>query len=177
MVGHLLLVGMMGTGKSTVGREVATSSGRRFVDLDGVIEAEAGLSIAEIFVHEGEPAFRRRESEALAAVLASATGALVVATGGGCVLDAGNRRLLGQSGTVVWLRATPAVLVERLRAETGGIDARPLLAADDADAQLAALEASRAPLYAEVADHVVDVDHRSVGELASTILALVEEAS
>ena len=157
----------MGSGKSEVGRGLALVLGRRFVDCDELVAGAAGRSIPEIFEAEGEAGFRRRESEILAEVLASAE-PLVVATGGGVVTVAANRALL--SGAVVcWLRARPEVLAARLGDGSG----RPLLTGAEGDealmAELRELTAERDLWYDEVADVVLDADELSEREAASAL--------
>ena len=163
---------MMGSGKSESGLKLALVLGRRFVDCDELVATAAGCSISEIFATEGEVGFRRRESEVLADVLASAVPA-VVSTGGGAVTVAGNRALL--AGAVVCrLRARPEVLAARLGDGSG----RPLLASGDGGAaleRLRALVAEREPWYTEVADIVVDVDDLSVDGAVTAILARLGE--
>lgn len=143
---HLVLVGPMGAGKSSLGRRLAQRWGLAFVDLDREIEARAGADIAAIFASEGEAGFRRRESAALADVLAR--DACVIATGGGAVLDADNRALLRQRGFVAYLQIDVEEQLARLAADRS----RPLLAGVDRREVLTRLAAARAPLYAEVAD-------------------------
>jgi shikimate kinase len=147
---NLILVGPMGAGKSCIGRHLATRTGLHLVDLDDEIERRAGTSIGAIFEHEGETGFRRREHQALADLLAVDRPAdgLLLATGGGVVLDVGNRRLLRGRGFIVHLHAEPATQLARLAGDTS----RPLLQCDDRDAVLRELAEQRAPLYAEVAD-------------------------
>lgn len=147
----VVLVGLMGSGKSTVGKRVASALGVPFTDSDAEIERRSGCSVAELFADRGEPAFRALEAELVAELVEG--GPAVIATGGGAVLDPATRAaLLG--ATVVWLRATPAVLVHRI-ADDG---TRPLLA-DDPRGTLQRLASERDPLYREVADAVVDVDN------------------
>lgn len=165
--GHVVLVGMMGVGKSTVGRRLAAELGRPFSDSDEVIEARTGRTVREIFEHDGEPAFRRLEAEVLAEALA-APEPTVVAAAGGVVLDPGNRRRLRSAGTVVWLRAPVAVLVDRVA--TG--DHRPAVEVDAAGT-LSRMEVDRTELYTEVADVVVD-SSRPVDEVVALALRAVE---
>ena len=106
---HLVLVGLMGAGKTTVGEACAQRLGRAFVDVDQTVEAVAGRSVAEIFRTDGEAAFRDLERRAVADVAASPA-PLVIACGGGAVLDTDSRRALRETGFVVWLRATPTEL-------------------------------------------------------------------
>jgi shikimate kinase len=143
---HLVLVGPMGAGKTTLGRRIARARGLAFVDLDREIETRAGADIPTIFAQEGEAGFRRREREALAAALAGP--ACVLATGGGAVLDADSRALMRRRGFVVYLQ----IDVEAQLARLAGDRSRPLIAGDDRETVLRRLAAERAPLYAEVAD-------------------------
>ncbi|QGG97046.1 shikimate kinase [Actinomarinicola tropica] len=154
----------MGAGKSTVGVRLAELTGRRAVDLDAHIAERAGRSIPEIFAAEGESAFRRRERDALAAVL-SGVGDVVVAAGGGAVLDPESRVRLADA-TVVWLDAPADVLIDRI----GDTASRPLLAGDDPLGALARTLDERRPLYDEVADLRIDVATRTPDEVASRIL-------
>lgn len=162
---HLVLVGMMGAGKSTVGRVVAERLGRRLVDSDERIEERTGKTVREIFATDGEAAFRTLETEALREALA-APEATVIAAAGGVVLREENRRLLRSSGArVIWLSADPRVLVERV---ASGMH-RPLLD-DDAAGTLQRMWDEREALYREVADAIVSVDGRSINEVAEAVL-------
>jgi shikimate kinase len=165
---HVVLVGMMGAGKTTIGRGVAEALGRPLVDSDEQVEARTGRTVREIFETDGEPAYRALEREALRAAL-DAPEPAVIAAAGGVVLDPVNRMALAAAGTVVWLRADPAVLAARVDNDQ---DHRPLLA-DDPDGTLRRLDAERRALYAEVADHVVDVDDLDPDQAAAAVLALV----
>jgi shikimate kinase len=151
-VGHVVLVGMMGAGKTAVGRRLAQSLGRPFVDVDVHIEGTTGHTIAELFERDGEAAFRDEEAAALTEVLNGPRGS-VVATGGGAVLREDNRRLMRERGTVVWLRARP----ETLAARVGSGDERPLLTGDPLGT-LTRLADERAAAYADAAQLIVDVD-------------------
>lgn len=168
--GHVVLVGMMGVGKTTVGEALAARLGRPFLDSDAEVEARTGRTVREIFAAEGEAAFRALETAVLAEALARPEPA-VVAAAGGSVGDPANRERLRAAGTVVWLRASPGLLAER----TAGGDHRPLLEHDPAGT-LARLAAEREPLYREVADLVVDVDDRPAGRLVDHLTALLRAA-
>ena len=148
--GNLFLVGLMGAGKSTLGRTLARRLGKRFVDADHELETRTGVAIATVFEVEGESGFRDRE-EVLCAEL-TALSDIVLATGGGVVLREASRQHLRERGTVLYLHAPPEILWQRLR----GSRHRPLLQTTDPRTRLAELYAARDPLYREVAHHVVE---------------------
>ena len=150
---NIYLVGLMGAGKTTIGRQLARRLGRRFYDSDQEIVARTGVPIPTIFEIEGEEGFRRRES--LAIVELTAGSDQVLATGGGVVLNPDNRRLLHDTGWVVYLNVPPALLFERTRHDRN----RPLLRVDDPLAKLEELHSVRDPLYREIAHCVVDGSH------------------
>jgi shikimate kinase len=167
--GNLFLVGMMGAGKTTVGRLLARRLRRAFLDSDHEIESRCGVPVPVIFDIEGEPGFRAREAQVIAEL--TAREGVVLATGGGAVLDAENRRCLATRGTVVYLHAPPANLYERVRHDRN----RPLLATPDPLAKLESLYVERDPLYREVADLVVDTGMQSAQTLARHLLGRLEE--
>lgn len=156
----LWLIGMMGSGKSTVGQALAARTGKPFLDTDLLVEDAAGLAVAEVFEEEGEAAFRIRESEAIraAAVIAEA----VVATGGGAVLLDDNVRSMKSSGVVVWLQADPVTLAARIGHTTG----RPLLVDVDVADRLSVILEGRKSAYETAADHIVATDESTVEEVA-----------
>src|SRR5215831_10055507 len=154
----IALIGLMGAGKSSVARALGERLGVGVADLDGMIEAREGCSVAELFERAGEAWFRRRESELLAEALRS--GVQVVACGGGVVLDPERRRTLRERCRVVWLEASPAVAAARVEA-AGGVRVRPLLAGEPTRERLSQLLLDRAPLYAEAAHVRVSTDGRT----------------
>jgi shikimate kinase len=162
----IALVGLSGTGKSTVGRLLAARLGWPLLDTDVLVVAEAGCSIAHLFATAGEPHFRARETAALQTALGE--GQRVVATGGGIVLAPQNRAMLKERAFVVWLDAPTELLVARLQAHD---EERPLLAAGMVE-RLEALRAARETLYAEVADMHVNTAERSAEEIAQEIRAM-----
>ncbi|MDE0802368.1 MAG: hypothetical protein OSA99_03500 [Acidimicrobiales bacterium] len=164
---HLVLVGLMATGKSTVGRILADALGRPLRDSDDQVEAMTGRSVRAIWQTDGEAAFRLFETAALAEALAEATPS-VVAGAGGVVLAEENRVLLAADHVdVVWLRAAPETLVARVTAAAD--EHRPLLD-DDPAGMLERMEADRRALYESVADRIVDVDDRTPDAVAAAIL-------
>ena len=155
---------MMGAGKTTVGQALARRLGVPYYDSDAQVEQRTGRTVPEIFAQDGEAAFRAEEREALADAVGS-DGAAVVSVAGGAVLDPGNRRVLREGGRVVWLRAGVDTLTRRVGDGSG----RPLLG-DDPGAALARLYEIRRPLYAEVADVVIDVDDLGPDEVVERIV-------
>lgn len=160
---NLYLVGPMGAGKTTIGRRLARHLGMPFFDLDSELEKRTGADVSLIFDVEGEPGFRRRES-GLLKELAARNGALI-ATGGGSVLEAENRRVMRHSGHVIFLKASVDQQLQRLERDKQ----RPLLQTPDRRQRLNALARARDPIYEELADLVVQSDGRSVPAMARWI--------
>lgn len=154
----------MGAGKTAVGRQLARSLGRDFHDADAEVEKRTGVDIDFIFEKEGEAGFRRRERDAL--VQLTELENIVLATGGGAVLDPENRSNLGARGLVVYLAASVSQQLERTRHSRN----RPLLQTDDPSTRLTELAAIRDPLYAELADITVQTDRRHVKSVVNEIL-------
>jgi shikimate kinase len=162
-VGNIFFVGLMGAGKTTVGRLIAKHLNKNFYDTDHEIERRTGVNIPLIFELEGEAGFRRRES----AVIAELTHAdnIVLATGGGAVLLAENRTNLKANGTVVYLRANVNELWLRTRNDKN----RPLLQTENPREKLQMLYEERDPLYQEVASIIVDTGGQAVGNIVHEI--------
>ena len=161
---NIFLVGLMGAGKTTIGRQLARRLGKRFVDSDHEIEARTGASVPWIFEIEGEPSFRRREADMIRDL--SKQDNLVLATGGGAVLDPASRALLAERGTVIYLRAAIGSILQRTSHDKN----RPLLQTADPRAKLEELLAARDPLYREIADLVIDTGRPNVQSMVQTIL-------
>ena len=165
---NVFLVGLMGAGKTTIGRILARKLGLRFMDSDHEIEARTGASIPWIFEIEGEPSFRRREAD----VIRELTGQqdLVLATGGGAVLDPDSRAFLKARGTVIYLRTTVHNILQRTAHDKN----RPLLQTADPRKKLEELMAVRDPLYMEIADVVIDTGRPNVQSMVQSILTQLE---
>lgn len=161
-----VLVGFMGAGKSSVGKELARRLKGEFVDVDDRIEADAGKSVGEIFAAEGEGAFRKRERRAIRDAV-SVPGR-VIATGGGAFQDAANRRLLKAYAPVVFLDVSPATVVRRLARDAS----RPLLSGEDREKTVTELLTRRRRTYLE-ADFRVSTEHRTPREVAAKVFALL----
>jgi shikimate kinase len=160
----IALIGMMGAGKTEAGRLLAARLGWPFHDSDAEVERAAGCTVAELFARDGEAQFRERERAVIARLLDGAR--LVLATGGGAILDADTRVLLRERTLTIWLDAAPAVLGSRV----GGAEDRPLLRGGDRETVLARLLEERRPFYAE-ADVHIPTDGRSLAHVVDAIMA------
>jgi len=165
---NIFLVGMMGAGKSAVGRHLAAQLDRTFFDTDHEIESRTGVSIPTIFDVEGEAGFRKREEQMIDEL--SQLSGVVLATGGGAILCASTRMLLKERGFTIYLHAKVADLWHRTKNDRN----RPLLACDDPRQRLEDLLAARDPLYREIADLVVETGRPSVTRLVASIAELLE---
>ena len=167
---NIFLVGMMGAGKTTVGRGLARQLHKTFHDTDHAIEERTGVRIAVIFEIEGEAGFRKREAD----VLSQLTGLenVVLATGGGAILDPCNRDSLTSRGFVIYLHAPPKELWQRTRHDKN----RPILRTADPRARIQELYEFRDPIYRQVADLVVDTGRQSAGTLVTQLLDLIDPA-
>jgi shikimate kinase len=170
---HLVLIGLMGAGKTTVGRRCAEALGRPFVDTDDLVTAQAGATVPEIFAAEGESGFRDRERSAITDAVASPE-PLVIACGGGAMVDVANRRAVRDAGFVVWLACAPDELATRV--ERDGTASRPLLAGGPTAATLARLEGLRAGTYEQAADARVPTDGHDVDAVTRSVLAAYRSA-
>jgi shikimate kinase len=169
----LTFVGYRGTGKSTVARQIATRVGWRWVDADAVIEERAGCSIRRIFAEQGEPAFRALEQTVLAELLAEDE--LVIAAGGGAVLDPQTQDAMRRSGPVIWLTASIETILRRLAEDGSTRERRPSLTELDLQTEVDRLLAVREPLYREVSTFSVATDGRTPADIADEIVARLPE--
>lgn len=168
--GRVFLVGMPGSGKSTIGKRLASKLGYRFIDADRELEARCGVPIPTIFDLEGEEGFRRREAALIEDI--SHVEGIVLATGGGAILREENRRVLHERGFVIYLETPIAELMHRLRNDTQ----RPLLAGGDPRRKLEALAQVRLPLYASVAHLTIASARQSAQALTLSIMARLPPA-
>ncbi|WP_412034088.1 shikimate kinase [Pollutimonas sp. M17] len=165
----VFLVGMMGAGKTTIGRHLARSLHREFMDLDHELEARCGVRVSLIFDIEGEEGFRRRETAALDEC--SRKPGIVLATGGGAVLAAQNREYLKERGVVVYLRASADELFRRLARDRS----RPLLQTADPQGRIRELIAQREPLYASIADLTIETGAMPVAQVVRALVPMLQQ--
>jgi len=168
---RLILIGVRGSGKTSVGRRVAARLGWTFVDTDERIQQRTGRTIREIFATDGEPAFRALESAALVESLA--TDRCVISAGGGAVIAADNRQRIRATGLCIWLTAPAAELHRRLQQDAATGAQRPPLTAASGVEEIEQVLAARTRLYAETAHHVIDTAGRSIDAVAEHVLALL----
>jgi shikimate kinase len=160
----IFLIGPMGSGKSAVGRQLARALGMPFIDSDQEIEKRTGVDVPMIFEREGEEGFRRREHDVIAELTSRER--IVLATGGGAVLDADNRRHLAERGWVVYLETSVAQQVER----AGRTRHRPLLRGVDPGQRLQELMQIREPLYRAIADFAISTNRRRVPQVVDRLV-------
>lgn len=167
---NIILIGYMGSGKSTVGKKAAKALEYDFLDTDALIEEEEGMSISKLFEEKGEPYFREKETETICRLMTEPKGKMI-ATGGGLVMKEGNAELLRKLGTVVYLKAESDTLLERLTGENSN---RPLLKNGDLKEKIDTMLAIRGPVYEKTADVIIKTDHRSFYEIICQIENLVK---
>ncbi len=169
---NIILVGLSGTGKSSVGERVALALGWHLVDMDSMLEAQAGKSVSRIFAEDGEGVFRRMEKELLERICRE--NRQVISTGGGVVVDAGNRSMVLERGLVVCLEASPETICQRLSDEGESGTERPLLSGPDPLERIRSLKAKRQGFYS-IAHHTVDTEGLTIDEVASVIVGRYRE--
>lgn len=163
---NILLIGFMGCGKSTIGRELHKRLGYQLIDTDHTIERQAGKPIPKIFAQDGEDAFRDLETRLLKNIIAQQTSQHIISTGGGIVTRPGNLTLLHQLGFVVWLSCSPEEIYQR----TSRNPNRPLLQCDDPMSVITRLLDERSPSYSEAADLTIDTSGLDFDEICFGIL-------
>ena len=165
---HIYLTGFRGTGKTSVGSLLARSLRRTVIDLDGVVAANTGKSISEIFRDGGEVAFRDLESTALESV--SQTENAVVSLGGGAILRDGNRAIIRSTGVCIWLDCDADTIARRLQQDDASSEQRPALTTLDESQEIRELLKARYPLYQEAADHRLDTAGKKIEQVADEIM-------
>jgi shikimate kinase len=172
MTDNYVLIGYMGSGKTTIGRELSKRTGSKLFDMDQMIEERAGKSIASVFSEDGEEVFRKMETSMLEELAGSDDSSVlrgrVYSVGGGTPMREENRRLLKEIGRVIWLSVEPETVMCRLSHD----HSRPLLNVADREKKVRNMIAERAPLYKETADHVVKVDGLMPSQIVDIILEL-----
>ena len=166
---NVILIGYMGCGKTTVGKNLARICDLTFIDTDEQIEVQQGRTISEIFATDSEAGFRDMETKYLEELLASKEDGLVLSTGGGMAIRPQNQVLLKQIGTVVYLQAKPETIYERVKGDTK----RPLLQCEDPLNKIKEMLVNREPSYLAAADHVLQVDDFKQSEIADKIKKLI----
>lgn len=166
---NIILIGYMGSGKSTVGRKAAKAVEYNFLDTDALIEKEEGMTISKLFEEKGEPYFREKETETIRKLIAEPKGN-IIATGGGLPMKEGNAELLKELGTVIYLKAGTDTLMKRLSGDT----ARPLLKNGDLREKIETMLAIRGPVYEACADLVLQTDNMSFYEIICQIEKLLK---
>jgi shikimate kinase len=165
---NIFLVGLMGSGKTTIGRSLAKRLNKRFIDSDHEIEARTGASIPLIFEIEGEASFRQREAEVIRDLTAQSD--IVLATGGGAILRSENRAYLKERGTVIYLRASVNSILQRTSHDKN----RPLLQTPDPRQRIEQLAREREPYYLEVAHFVIETGRPNVQSLVQAIVSRLD---
>jgi len=165
---HVVFIGFRATGKTTVGKMVAQFLRRKFVDTDVLIEERAGQSIAEIVKEEGWPGFRQREKETIKELTQEHD--LVIAVGGGAVLDEENVRYLKQNGILIWLKASPETICNRLNQDKKTDSQRPSLTGKEVTAEIEEVLKQRLPIYQKVADIEIDTEKYSLEEIVKLVI-------
>jgi len=167
---NIILIGYMGSGKSTVGYKAAKAVEYKFLDTDVLIEQAEGMSISKLFEEKGEPYFREKETETIRGLLAEPKGK-IIATGGGLPMKEGNAELLKKLGTVIYLKAETDTLMKRLSGDT----ARPLLKNGDLREKIETMLAIRGPVYEATADVILQTDNMSFYEIICQIEKILKE--
>jgi len=168
--GNLYLIGPMGSGKTSVGKQLAALTNKTFIDSDAEIEQQTGVNIAWIFEKEQEAGFRKREAAVIAELTQQKN--LIISTGGGSILSATTRQRLKATGTIIFLKVSLNTQLERINRRKG---TRPLIQGSNPREKLAAINKEREEIYAALADITIETDHLNAKEVAQTILTALTE--
>jgi len=168
-INNIYLVGLMGSGKTTVGKLASKKLSKLFIDSDHVIEESTGVKVPLIFEYEGEEGFRKRETKVLEELVIKKN--IILATGGGIILKKNNQRLLVENGLVIYLKADYYLLASRLRND----GTRPLLQGIDIKQKLKALLEVRDPIYKSIADYVIDTKNKRAIDIVNEIEKIIKQ--
>ncbi len=167
---HIVLVGFMGSGKSTVAFRLSYKLKRCYMDTDKLIESSVGMKIAKMFEEKGEAYFREKETECLKN-LSKEKGLRIISLGGGTPIKVENRKLIKNLGTVIYLKASPEAIYKRLKHDKS----RPLLRTENPLQTIKDMIAARNSVYEEVADYIVNVDYKESKEVVDKVMAIVQK--
>ena len=168
-IDNIILVGTMGAGKTTIGRQLAKKLSKEFYDSDHEIEKHTGADISLIFELEGEEGFRKRESQLLKEIVSNKN--IVLSTGGGAVLDPENRKLLSDNGIIIYLKSTAEKLYRRIADDKR----RPLIQTDDRLNKIKKILEEREPLYQSLANEIIETQELSIKQITQKILDLISK--
>ena len=168
-IDNIILVGPMGAGKTTIGRQLAKKLSKEFYDSDHEIEKHTGADISLIFELEGEEGFRKRESQLLKEIVSNKN--IVLSTGGGAVLDPENRKLLSDNGIIIYLKSTAEKLYRRIADDKR----RPLIQTDDRLNKIKKILEEREPLYQSLANEIIETQELSIKQITQKILDLISK--
>lgn len=172
---NIILIGYRCTGKTTVGKKLSERLGLPFIDTDGLVMLDTGMSVDEIVREGGWPLFRRKEREVIEGLL-SAEGT-IIAPGGGALEEPRNRSTLRKNGLFVWLSADVEIIVERMRSDRKNTDQRPPLSEGDMETEVTALIRKREPVYRELADLFIDTSHKGIDDIADDIQGFLKKGT
>lgn len=165
---NIIFIGLMGSGKTSIGKHLSKTLGKKFIDTDHAIEMKTGVNVATIFELEGEKGFRLREKNFLKELKSYQN--LIIATGGGIILSQTNRKLLSNLGKIFYLKSNPRELALRLR----GDKSRPLLQKVNMEETLCALFEERDPIYNDIADHIIETKKKRLSDVSKEILEILK---
>ena len=168
-INNIILIGPMGAGKTTIGRQLAKKLSKEFYDSDHEIEKHTGADVSLIFELEGEEGFRKRESQLLKEIVSNKN--IVLSTGGGAVLDPENRKLLSDNGIIIYLKSTAEKLYRRIADDKR----RPLIQTDDRLNKIKKILEERGPLYQSLANEIIETQELSIKQITQKILDLISK--
>ncbi|MBN2396892.1 MAG: shikimate kinase [Deltaproteobacteria bacterium] len=172
---NIILIGYRCTGKTTVGKKLSERLGLPFIDTDGLVMLDTGMSVDEIVREGGWPLFRQKEREVIKGL--SSADDVIIAPGGGAIEDPQNREVLRKNGLFVWLTADVEIIVERMRSDLKNTDQRPPLSGGDLQAEVMEMTRKREPVYRELADLTIDTSHKDIDEIGDEIQRFLKKGT